>query len=145
MEQLAVHVRQSPGKFSTHPAHIVSEKISGVERGAAYWLEKVAVLGPQTRDWSAAMLKARGVEGVRVMMGLWQLTDKHSFAQVERACELALGFGVWRLKSIRQLIAHPDADAQQTFPFLDEHPVIRPLSTYEEFVHNEFSSSFEQE
>ena len=43
MEQLAIHARQSLGQFSTHPAHIVSEKISGVEQGAAYWLGKVAL------------------------------------------------------------------------------------------------------
>ena len=35
MEQIAVHARQEPGKFSTLGQHIAPEKISGLERGAA--------------------------------------------------------------------------------------------------------------
>jgi len=34
MEQVAVHARHEPGRFSTQSVHIASEKISGVERGA---------------------------------------------------------------------------------------------------------------
>ena len=33
LEQIAVHVRHEPGRFSTQAAHIAPEKISGVERG----------------------------------------------------------------------------------------------------------------
>jgi hypothetical protein len=35
-EQIAVHVRHEQGRFSTHPQHLAPEKISGLERGAAY-------------------------------------------------------------------------------------------------------------
>ena len=33
LEQIAVHARHEPGRFSTHGQHIAAEKISGVERG----------------------------------------------------------------------------------------------------------------
>ena len=38
MEQIAVHVRQEPGRFSTLPEHIHRQKTSGVERGAVWLL-----------------------------------------------------------------------------------------------------------
>ena len=40
-EQIAVHCRQEPGKFSTLHEHLAGEKINSVERGAAYLLGKV--------------------------------------------------------------------------------------------------------
>ena len=46
MEQIAVHVKQEPGRFSTQPQHIAAEKISGVERGAAWLLGRVRRIGP---------------------------------------------------------------------------------------------------
>ena len=42
MEQIAVHARKEPGRFSTPPEHIAAEKISGVERGAAWLLGRVS-------------------------------------------------------------------------------------------------------
>ena len=48
-EQIAVHVRQEPGRFSTHGQHVAKEKISGLERGADYLLGKVSAIGSQTQ------------------------------------------------------------------------------------------------
>jgi hypothetical protein len=36
MESIEVHIKQEPGRFSTRSSHIAAEKISGVERGAAW-------------------------------------------------------------------------------------------------------------
>jgi hypothetical protein len=33
-EQIAVHVRQAPGRFSTHGQHLAAEKINSLEWGA---------------------------------------------------------------------------------------------------------------
>ena len=49
MEQLDVHVKQEPGRFSTERSHIAAEKISGVERGAAWQLARVASHRAQER------------------------------------------------------------------------------------------------
>src|SRR5262249_9689608 len=70
LEQIAVHVRHEPGRFSTQSQHISGPKISGVERGAAWLLGQVRRLGPCSLRWAEAMLLTRGVEGVRVLQGL---------------------------------------------------------------------------
>jgi hypothetical protein len=79
------------------------------------------------------MLQTRGVEGVRVLMGLKQLADKHPRESVERACRTAHSYGAYRLRTVRKLIDR-SAPVQEQFEFLDEHPVIRPLVSYSEFV-----------
>lgn len=128
-EQIAIHVRHEPGRFSTQAAHVAKEKISGVERGAAWLLNKVSAVGPHTSRWSEAMLNARGIEGTRVLQGLLGLTKKHPSEALESACEIALSHGCFRLRTIRQLLSR-QAQKQQPLPFLDEHPIIRPLDDY---------------
>ena len=78
LEQIAVHVQREPGRFSTQPKHIVAEKISGVERGAAWILGRIRRVGPHCTRWAEACVQARGVEGVRVLQGLLSLTHRHS-------------------------------------------------------------------
>jgi transposase len=128
-EQVAVHTRREQGRFSTHPQHIAPEKISGLERGAAYLLHKVSVVGPLTRQWSEAVVNARGIEGTRVLQGLLALTKKHPCEALEKACEIALSHGCWRLRTVRQLLGRKAAK-QEPLPFLEEHPFIRPLADY---------------
>jgi transposase len=128
-EQVALHVRHEQGRFSTQAEHVAPEKINRIERGAAYLLNKVAWIGPQSRQWSEAMLHARGVEGTRVLQGLLALTRKHSAESLEKACEIALSHGAFRLRTIRRLLDRK-AEKQQPLPFLDEHPIIRPMDDY---------------
>jgi transposase len=137
MEQVAVHPKQEPGRFKTHPGHIASEKVSGVERGAAWQLARVRGLGPHSAHWAESVVASRGVEAVRVLMGLLSLAQRHPVATIERACEIASGYGAYHLRTVRALIDR-DAPRQETLPFLSEHPMIRPLSEYERFVHDAF-------
>ena len=132
-EQIAVHTRHEPGRFSTQPPHIVKEKISGLERGVSYLLHKVSVVGPFTRQWSEAVVTARGIEGTRVLQGLLSLTKKHPYRALERACEIALSHGCWRLRAVRRLLGR-EAAKQEPLPFLQEHPIIRPLADYSAIV-----------
>jgi len=132
-EQIAVHVRHEQGRFSTHGQHLAKEKISGLERGANYLLGKVSATGPQTQQWAEAMLTARGIEGTRVLQGLLALTKKHSSETLEKACEIAISHGCFRLRTIRQLLQRETAK-QEPLPFLDEHPLIRPLDDYAHIV-----------
>src|SRR4029079_1045410 len=64
-EQVALHVRSEAGRFNTHGQHLAAEKISALERGAEYLLNKVRQIGPRCLDWAQAMLTARGIEGTR--------------------------------------------------------------------------------
>jgi hypothetical protein len=128
-ELIAIHVRHAQGRFSTHAEHLAPEKISGVEKGAAYLLGKVERIGPHARAWAQAMLAARGIEGTRVLQGVLSLSKKHATLPLETACEIALSHGSFRLRTLRELLKR-DAAKQTPLPFLDEHPLIRPLADY---------------
>ena len=75
-------------------------------------------------------MATRGIEGIRVLVGLKSLAGKHETAALERACQTALEYGAHRLRTIRVLLKRSDADQQRQFDFIDEHPIIRPLADY---------------
>jgi hypothetical protein len=45
---------------------------------------------------------------------------------------LALTHGAWHLRELRELLARPTA--QQQFGFIEAHPLIRDLKTYDNLV-----------
>jgi transposase len=128
-EQVAVHAKAEPGRFRTAAAHIPKEKVSAVERGTSALLRQVAAVGPNTRQWAEATTQARGVEAVRVLVGLKHLAGKHPSDDLEEACRVALTHGAYRLRVIRQLLVRHGQEQHQ-FEFLESHPIIRPLSDY---------------
>jgi hypothetical protein len=128
-EQVAIHAKAEPGRFRTAAEHIPQEKVSAVERGTDALLRQVAAIGPSTRQWAEATTQARGVEAVRALVGLKHLAGKHPSADLEEACRVALSHGAYRLRTIRQLLRRR-GEEQQQFDFLEEHPIIRPLSDY---------------
>jgi transposase len=144
MEQIALHPRKEPGGFSTPREFIDPKKISGVEKGAAWLLRRVTTrLGPKSTAWAEAVIQARGVEGMRVLLGLLSLTGRHPTSAVEQACEVALGYGEYHLRTIRALLKR-QAPKQDLLPFVSEHPMIRPMSEYGQFVHDAFRSRNER-
>jgi len=62
-EQIAIHVRHEPGRFSTQYRHVPKQKRSGIEQGAAHLLHKTRLIGPQAGQWAAQMVQLRGIEG----------------------------------------------------------------------------------
>src|SRR5262249_56410465 len=90
LEQIALHVKHEPGRFSTQSQHIAGPKISSVERGAAWLLGQVRRLGPCSLRWAQAMLQTRGVDGARVLQGLLNLAHRHPGAAIGPASDLAL-------------------------------------------------------
>jgi transposase len=137
LEQIACHAQREPGRFSTQRAHLVAEKISGVERGAAWLLSQTRRIGTQAARWSEAMIQTRGVEGVRVLQGLLHLAGRHPHEALEKACAIAFSYGSYRLRTLRTLLKR-EAPPQGTFAFLEEHPIIRDLGEYGQFIHNAF-------
>lgn len=137
-QQIALHAKCEPGRFRTDAAHIPAEKVSAVERGTDALLRQVAAVGPHTKAWGEAVIQSRGIEGIRVLVGLKALAGKHRSAELERACETALSYGACRLRSIRNLLKRPAPQEQRSFDFLEEHPIIRPLSDYSLMSLNEF-------
>jgi transposase len=137
LEAIAVHVQNEPGRFSTHAQHIPAAKISGSERGTVWLLTQVRRIGTQAAGWAEAVIRVRGIEGVRVLQGLLGLAKRHPLASIDRACAVARSRDEYRLRTIRALIARV-APKQEPLPFLDEHPLIRALADYEQLVHDSF-------
>jgi transposase len=137
MMLIATHVRCEPGRFSTQSSHLSGPKISGVERGAAWLLNKIRCVGARSLAWAEAVVADRGIEGVRVLQGLLNLARKHSATDLERVCDIALSYGALGLRTLRVLLQR-SAAKQLTLPFLDNHPLIRDLSDYSQFVHDAF-------
>ena len=137
-EQIAIHTRHEPGRFSTQAKHIDARKRSGVERGATCLLTKTRRIGPQTSHWAEQMLAQRGIEGVRVLMGLLNLANRHESDKIEQACQTAASHGAYRLRTIRELIKRQGV-VQQQFEFIEEHPIIRSLSDYQQVVQTAFT------
>ena len=132
MEQIALHARQEPGRFSTDPVHIHSRKRCAIENGLDWLLDRARLIGPHSGGWAETMVKNRGIEGLRVLQGFLQLAAKHAPVNVEAASQLALDHGVWRLHEIKSLLQHPTAPEQ--FEFVQEHPLIRDLSHYQALI-----------
>jgi transposase len=140
MHQIAVHPTHLPGKFSTLPQHIAKEKISGVERGTAYLMNKASLIGSHATRWAESMLQERGIQGIRVLQGLLSLASRHGDQDVEQACEIAESHGAYRLRVVRELIKRR-GNKQEQFEFMDDHPIIRSLDEYEQFVQTAFQEA----
>lgn len=133
MKQITMHIQVEAGKFQTRSEHIHSRKISPVENNAVWLLERIGLIGENADKWAQSMLEARGVQGIRVLTGLLHLADDYDFGSIDRACEIALSHGAYRLRTVKNIIRR-GGNSQQQMDFIDEHPVIRDMSSYEEFV-----------
>lgn len=138
--QIAIHARLVPGKFSTSSTHIAAEKISSVERGAAWFLERSRKIGPASARWAQALLEVRGIHGMRALQGFLALTKKHSAHAIERATSLATNHGAFQLKSLRRLLENPDHTERQV-EFIKDHPLIRDPAEYGKFIKDVFNST----
>ena len=127
-EQIALHAGAEPGKFTTDPAHLHSRKRHLVERGEDYLLDRCRLLGTLTGTWAEAMHRARGPQGLRVMLGLLQLAEKHPVTELEKAAGTATHHGAWRLRDLKRLLDLPGNVVQMDF--LETHPLIRSLEAY---------------
>jgi transposase len=136
-EQIALHVKHAPGRFSTQGQHLAAEKISAIERGATWLLTQVRRLGPQSSRWAEGVIEVRGIEGVRVVQGLLSLAKRHPCAALEKACALAASHGSYRLRTVRELLQRQDSQQEQ-LAFMQEHPLIRSLADYAQWVHQSF-------
>jgi len=136
LEEIRVHVKQqTPGRFSTHPADIAPEKISGVERGAEWLLRRARAIGAHADQWAQQVIATRGIEGIRTVLGLINLSTRQPCRLIDKACEIAHSYGAYKLKNIRQLIER-QAPKQEQLEFMEEHPIIRNLDVYGDLVRN---------
>ena len=134
MEQITIHARKEPGQFSTCAEHIPKEKIGNPERGNEWMLRKASRIGEPAHAWACAMLQNRGIPGTRVLSGLLSLTGKYPTGAINQGCLSALDGGVFNMHDLKSHIIHANDNQQQTFPFLQSHPLIRDLNEYEQTI-----------
>lgn len=128
MEQLVVHVPTAPGRFHRIDQGASPSRLMSMERSASWLVRDALRVGPCCGAWAQAVLVNRGVEGIRPLCGLRQLTRKHSSAQLERACGQALELGRFHLRQLRGIL---EAAGEEEAPgFLETHPLIRDMTEY---------------
>ena len=96
-------------------------------------IQRTALLGSHCYQWAKQLFEIRGVTGQRAILGLLALSRKYSHKQIDNACRKALNHEAWRLQTIRKILDQ-DIPDQQIMNFIDEHPIIRDMSDYQEFV-----------
>lgn len=129
-EQVQVHRRLEPGQFSR--ALGIGGGQGKLQANLDYWKRRASELGSSCAQWSATIVEQRGIEAIRSLIGLVNLTDQHSFRAVNEACGRATARGAWRLRDVRALL---DAREEQTpLRFAEHHPLIRNLSEYGLFI-----------
>jgi transposase len=131
-EQIAIHPRVAPGRFDTSRCHLADQKISAVEKGVEYMLGKTINIGNEASLWAKAMLANRGIEGVRVLQGFIHLAKNYPARAINIASKTALAAGMFRLRPLRELIKRHSEHKE--LEFTDNHPIIRPLSEYQDLI-----------
>ena len=138
LEEIRVHVKlREKGKFSTHPADIPPEKISGMERGTQWLLRRASEIGEHADRWAQQVVHTRGIEGIRAVIGLLSLADRKPCPLIDKACEIAASYGAYYLRNVRRLVDQKAAKQEQ-MEFMQEHPIIRSMDVYGELVRKAF-------
>lgn len=128
---LATHAQLEPGRFSA-PLPGQRERPRGVVRSADYWYGRAKELGAGCAAWAHRLRAERGLESIRVLIGLVHLAGRVGTRRLDSACALATQHGALRLQDLRRLLdAHP---APEQLTFLDAHPLIRDLQEYARLV-----------
>lgn len=141
-EQVAIHSRVQPGRFHTLREHLDDRKISAVERGAEFLIRKAFHIGPSVGQWAKAMIDARGIEGVRVLQGLLNLTTRYPVEVLNQATGHALNAQCFRLRPLRELCQR--FHKQPALEFSQNHSLIRPLSEYQNLIRVSFQTASTQ-
>lgn len=128
-----VHARVAAGSFQTDWRDIPARKIAAIEHGEHHLLRQVAQLGDHAHAWAKAMLQARGLEGVRVLVGLLGLGRRHPATHLNAACQEARRRQQWRLRAVRALL-HTPGTPPAALVLHQHHELIRDLAHYQTLV-----------
>ena len=132
-EQVKVHAQVEKGRFSYSNETTSRGRLCGVERSAAWLVQKAIRIGPQCGAWADASLADRGVEAIRPLYGFLALARSYPASRMEQACSVALADSRFHLKDIKVLLETPQAE-QEMLPFLENHPLIRDITEYGQFL-----------
>ena len=137
LKQIQMHRRIEPGKFTN--ARGIGGGKGSIQANMDYWLGRACNLGTSCEQWARAVVQNRGIGGMRTLMGLVGLIDRHSFPALNQACQRAVAKGTWRLRDVRTLLEAKEIQTQITFE--EHHPLIRNLSEYGLFIQTQTQNS----
>jgi transposase len=137
LKLIQTHRRLEPGRFTN--ARGLGGGYGPVEAQLQYWLKRAQQMGSGCSQWAQELAGQRGIGGIRSLMGLVHLVDRHSFLAVNQACAKASAKGTWRLRDVCALLQSPETQTQ--FAFEEHHPLIRQMSEYGLFIRNQTQSS----
>lgn len=137
LKQIQVHRRIEPGQFTN--ARGIGGGQGSLQANMDYWLKRACNLGASCEQWARAVASNRGIAGLRTLMGLVGLIDRHSFPAVNGACQRAFARGTWRLRDVKALLEAKEIQTQITFE--EHHPLIRNLSEYGLFIEKQTQNS----
>lgn len=133
MEQVRIHPRVEPGRFETSDHDVPATKIAQIERGEHYLIEELSRYGDGAVSWARAMLKDRGIAGIRVLVGLLQVARKHPH-DIGAACSEARMRQQWRLRAVRDQLRTMKAEKAEQVLLQQQHEIIRNLGEYSAYV-----------
>ena len=133
-ELIASHLPLSPGQFSSvQGVGGFDSKGIGARQAAHQWLQLAGKYGPRAKAWAEAVWSARGIEGVRSLMGLAGLGRNHSSHAIEQACASALNLVAHRLSDLQRILKQGSAatPCQELLPWpaSDDHAATPGTST----------------
>lgn len=124
-ELIASHLPLSPGSFSSvQGVGGFDSKGIGARKAALQWLQLAGRYGAHAKAWAEAVWSARGIEGVRSLMGLAGLGRNHSTHAIEQASASAHNLSAHRLSDIQRILKQGAATTpfQELLPWPEEPP-----------------------
>lgn len=130
LKLIQTHRRLEPGQFTR--VRGLGGGYGPVQTQLRYWFDRAQQMGASCAQWARELVNQRGIDGIRSLMGLVHMTDRHSFAAINQACAKASAKGTWRLRDVKALI--DSRETQDQFSFQEHHPLIRNLREYGIFI-----------
>jgi hypothetical protein len=130
LQQIQLHRRLEPGQFSR--VRGIGGGQGSLQANLDYCLKRARELGSGCAGWAEGVVQNRGLEGIRSLLGLVRLTERHSFPVLNQACARAVAKNAWRLRDIQALLQTTETQTQLTFE--EHHPLIRNLREYGIFI-----------
>jgi transposase len=130
-ELLKTFAKRPPGQFS-HSLGARGRRTTTMEQSATYWIRRCARIGNNCGLWAIEVMAEKDERGIRTLQGFAALRRKHTGKELNNACELALAQSAYGVRDIKRLLSRPEK--QESFTFMDKHPLIREMSDYTAFL-----------
>lgn len=119
------------GRFTTRSEHMPSNHqfIAGI--GSDWLLKEAEKIGPQTKDYFSALLKARQYpqHAYRSCLGILDLARRYTRPQMETACQVLLAANLLSYRDLKSEFERLTAQATDTV--LPMHENVRGSSYYQ--------------